>query len=252
MRHCRYISMALLTLGLVTACSSTPEGPEHQVLETSTEEEEDEVEESTREHLLREATQKHKQARNAQAHATIEEDDELFAEAEDYYRKAAVTYADYLARYSEDDDAPVWRYHYAEVLYQAGQFRDAYAEYVAVRESGAEDEALRVRSDFAAVQSLEVLLSELVADEELPASAFEEVEVASEEYAEDMVGGRMAPEYGALLAQIACTEGVAEACIDLGYRYVRGDGVEADEQRAGDLFEAACEVGRPDDCERLP
>lgn len=123
-----------------------------------------------RDNLIQAATWYHEKAQELKDKARAQQDEELLAEARKRYRKAARGYKSFLERYPDDKDVYRWNFFYADSLYYAGDYEQAYQQYRVVRELDLEDNKFQADAAFNAVKALEFLIKEKVDEGELPES----------------------------------------------------------------------------------
>ena len=124
-----------------------------------------------RDYLLMAATWYHEQAQTTRNEAMVTQDSALLSMTEEQYARAADAYEEFLKNYPNDQEIFQWNFYYAETLYYAARYREAYEQYRVVRELDIPDNPFQEVSAFNAIQALEFVMRQEVQEGELSAAA---------------------------------------------------------------------------------
>ena len=126
-----------------------------------------EMERIVSDYLLAAATAYHEQALNLRNEAAVRQDAAMFQEALELYELAADSYYDFLRQFPNDPEIFQWNYQYADALYNARRFDDAFEQYQRVREMDIPNNPFQEHSARRAVQAIELAIHQRIERGEL-------------------------------------------------------------------------------------
>lgn len=129
------------------------------------------MEELVREYLLAAATTYHQQAQTMRNEGMIAEDSAMLEQARQTYDRAAESYKEFLRHFPNDPEIFQWNFQFAEALFYAERYPEAFEQYQVVRELDIPDNPYQERSAHRAIQAKEFVIQEKVERGELTAAA---------------------------------------------------------------------------------